>query len=575
MKRAKVRAAPENGITRKRADAFESERRKRLASHAMRLKVLTIEGEDTTGRSGGASRKIEYDDTPLGTYLSAGKLLWRPLDVGFLSDLGEYSGTLAECVQAYEVNIDGFGHKLAPIDPKHIDEPDCRAEFARLTNFFRYAFLDGSFVDFRRRLRRDLEFTGNAYIEVIRHPDTGLIDGFEHIPARDVWIGVLSKTRYSVKQKRLMMQPDGSYKLDTIACQRRFRTYFQSKDGGVTGVWFKDFGDPRFIDLESGDEAKTLDESMRANELIHLRLFTPRTPYGVPRYISQVLTIFGERAADEINYTTLKNNNIPSMMLLVSNGLLTEGTINRLQDFSNEQRAGKKDYSRFLLVEAEGDIEGEHTNVKLDVKPLKDIQQQDELFKEYSKSNQRKLRAIFRLPELFVGAGEDFNKSTATVARKLAEEQVFAPEREEFDRFINRSILPELDARFFVFKSNTPNVTDDEDLIKVLQVAEKTGALTPRLARMIIEDIMNASLGEFKSGDKFDPDLPFTLAMAEAVKNKAAMSVPTQVAPDTVEAVKSIFGINGMGATVEGLLEVRRAFEHALTPSTFESDLGS
>ncbi len=549
-------------VTRERADRLE-DRRKQLEERLPRLKVLTIEGEgDVVGRSG-SSRKLEPEDSRLETYLRDGKLLARPLDLEFLSELGEYSGVLYNCIQALEVNIDGFGHQLVTIDITKRDEAEVREEWARLTNFFTYAYLDGSFVDFRRKLRRDLEFTGNAFIEVIRNPATDRIDGFEHLPARDMWIGRISKERYDVKAKRLVIRADGTYALEEEKLQRRFRTYFQSRDGGVTGVWFREFNDPRSIRISDGDEAKSRADEEPTNEVIHLRHYCARSPYGLPRFVSQVLTIFGDRAADEINYTTLKQNNIPAMLILVANGMLTEGTIKRLEEFSTQHRSGKKDYSRIVVIEAEGDAEGDTTNVKVEAKSLVDTQQRDELFKEYSKSNARKLRQIFRLPPIIVGEGEDYNRATAAVSRKLAEEQVFAPEREEFDRFINRVIMPELEAKFHLFKSNSPNVTNDEDLIQVLQVAEKTGAMTPRIARQIVEEILNRVLGSFPKDGPFSPDVPFTLTMAEKVKNQAAMSVPTQVTPDVVEAIKAITG-GPAAEVVEGLMDLRRYFESTL-----------
>jgi PBSX family phage portal protein len=461
------------------------------------------------------------------------------------------------------VNIDGFGHQLVAIDPARRDEPEVKEEWARLTNFFTYAYFDGSFVDLRRKIRRDLEFTGNAFIEVIRSPSTDKIDGFEHLPARDMWIGKISKEGFEVKQKKLIVKPDGTHELDEERVQRRFRTYFQSRDAGVTGVWFREFNDPRPIRISDGDPARNQSEEEPTNEVIHLRHYCARSPYGLPRYVSQVLTIFGDRAAEEINYTTLKQNNIPAMLILVANGMLTEGTIKRLEEFSTQHRAGKKDYSRIVVIEAEGDAEGDTTNVKVEAKSLVDTQQRDELFKEYTKSNSRKLRQIFRLPPIIIGEGEDYSRATAVVARKLAEEQVFAPEREEFDRFINRIIMPELGAKFHLFKSHSPNVTNDEDLIQVLQVAEKTGAMTPRIARQIVEEILNRVLGSFPKDGPFSPDVPFTLTMAEKVKNQAAMSVPTQVTPDVVEAIKAITG-GPAAEVVEGLMELRKYFETTL-----------
>jgi len=63
--------------------------------------------------------------------------------------------------------------------------------------------------------------------------------------------------------------------------------------------------------------------------------------------------------------------------------------------------------------------------------------------------------------------------------------------------------------------------------------AEKTGGMTPRIARVLLEDILGIELPEFS--DKVDPDVPFSLIMAEAVKNKADTTEPGQ----QVTAIKS------------------------------------
>jgi capsid portal protein len=249
------------------------------------------------------------------------------------------------------------------------------------------------------------------------------------------------------------------------------------------------------------------------------------------------LAVFGDRASEEVNYNTLKNNNIPSMLLLVSNGQLTEASINRIKDFVASQIQGGDNYSKFLLLEAEGEEEGEDGGqVKIDVKPLTDTQHKDSLFQHYSKNNQDKIRRAFRLPPILVGRSDDYTRSTADTARKLADEQVFAPERSEYDTWINRRIFPEMGITHWKYKSNSPNTTDNTELVKILGGAEKTGGMTPRIARMMLEDILGQELPEFPADFEGKVDLPFSLLMAEAVKNKADPTEPGQ----QVTALKSL-----------------------------------
>jgi len=247
----------------------------------------------------------------------------------------------------------------------------------------------------------------------------------------------------------------------------------------------------------------------------------------MPRYIGNLLSIFGDRAAEEINFITFKNNNIPSMVIAVSNGQLTEATIDRVKEFVESQIQGSDNYSKFLLLEAEGAEEGEDgSQVKMEIKPLVSEQHKDALFQEYSKNNQDKIRRLWRLPPIFVGRSDDYTRATAESSRRLADEQIFAPERDEFDAFINRQIFPSMGIMYHKFKSNSPNTTDNTQLVKILASAEKTGGMSPKIGRLILEDVLNSELPGFP--DEFDPDVPFSLTMAEAVKNQADPSEPGQ-----------------------------------------------
>jgi len=60
--------------------------------------------------------------------------------------------------------------------------------------------------------------------------------------------------------------------------------------------------------------------------------------------------------------------------------------------------------------------------------------------------------------------------------------------------------------------------------VKMVSTIEKTGALTPNEARIIMGDVLNKE-PKLYDRDKvpFDPDIPFSLTMAEAVKGIAAL----------------------------------------------------
>jgi len=403
-----------------------------------------------------------------------------------------------------------------------------------------------SFPKFRRKLRRDLELTGNAYFEVVRDVKNA-IQSFTHIPSYQMRLGQIEEESNIVTRPILELKEDLSVDIVNLKEYRRFRKYVQSKSimkqnmsviYGNKIRWFKEFGDERIYNNETGELAdKELPIEKRATEIIHLTIYSARSSYGLPRYIGNLLSIYGDRASEEINFVTFRNNNIPSMMVMVSNGQLTEGSIDRLTSFVESTIQGSSNYSKFIVLEAEGGEEGEEGNqVKLDVKPLSSEQNRDALFQNYSKNNQDKIRRVWRLPPIFLGKTDDYSRTTADSSRRLADEQVFAPERDEFDNLINRILFPYMRIRYHKFKSNSPNTTDNTQLVQILSSAEKTGGMTPRIARALLEDILGTELPEFV--DYFDADVPFSLTMAEAVKNKADPTEPGQ----QVTALKNILG---------------------------------
>ena len=525
------------------------------AMSTMRVKARVIDlGEMAVKKAAGTEpgKSTKLPDDPFHDLTSQGKLIEPPFDLLTLAMLLEHNTELGQCVEAMEVNIEAFGHRYIPrvkavpgvkIPPKL--ENQVKSEKIHLINFFAYATKD-SFIQFRRKLRKDLESTGNAYFEVIR--DTkGEIQQFVHLPSYQIRLGRTSDQMYKVDRKVLELQGNDSVKVVSIKEWRRFRLYAQSKAlqrrnlqilAGHKTRWYKELGDPRVVDNETGKvlsdedgvalEGKKLPtKDKQANEIVHFDIYSSRSPYGLPRYIGNLLSIFGDRAAEEINFITLRNNNIPSMIVAVSNGQLTEGSIERIVSFAESQIQGFDNYSKFLILEAEGLMEGEDgSQIKLDIKPLTGSQTRDALFQEYSKNNQDKIRRCFRLPPILVGRSDDYSRATAEASRQLADEQIFAPERDEFDALMNRILFPDMGIVYHQFKSNSPNTTDNQQLVKILAGAEKTGGMTPRIARAMLENILGTELPDFPS--EFDADFPFSLTMAEAVKNQADASEPGQ-----------------------------------------------
>ena len=472
--------------------------------------------------------------------LIQGKYIAPPYPPMVLSKLIENSSVLGPCIEAMEINVESFGYRIAPAKPDLIKGKEeaviteLLEEKYRAELFFEECGNEYSFTKLRRLTRKDLELTGNAYWEIIEtRPGSQEIDWMNLLPAYTVRLGKVDPALVQVTYKKRIW--DGK-KVTYVnrPVQRRFRKFVQVREGNDEPIWFKEWGDPRPMKWRTGEflkEGEKLKDEDAANSILHFRLDCFYSPYGLPRFMGNLFALFGARSAESVNFFTLSNNNIPSMILAVSNGVLTDGTITRLKEFVNTQIKGKSNYSKFLILEAEPVMEGvrEPGAMKIDIKPLTSDQIQDAMFVNYDKNSRAKIRESWRLPGLFIGETEGVNRATADALRTMTDEQVFNPERIDMDSIINQKILPYVTSvgiPNWRFRSNTPNITSDDDLVRLLSAGERTGGLTPEIARRLMEMILGEELGEIDPST-LPPDVPFTLTVAREAKNTAPVNMGT------------------------------------------------
>ena len=488
---------------------FETRRKKRILAIPIR-KELSESPQ---------SRAMDLD--PWAGLADTWGVIAPPFDLLNLTIIPEHSPHLPQMIEAMEVNVDGLGYTLKPLIPLSENTPhevvsEVADEGTRLRTFFRYCWQDGTFTRLRRLTRADYEKTGNAYWEILRSPTTGQIDGFEWCPSYTMRLTKRSDQPIPYVERRLISTPGQGIQWEEKPKAKRFRRYVQERSGIF--VYFKEFGDPRRMNYKTG-EYETADRpvplDMLATEIFHWRLWSTRTPYGLPRWIGNILSVLGTRSAEEVNYRTLKSNNVPSYLLLVSGGSIDRSTEQRIADYIETQVSGQGNFSQMLIIEAEParDVLGETSQVKLEAIPMVQGQVKDQLFQEYTKNNGTSTRSAFRLPPIYIGLTEDYSRATADTSRTIAEEQVFGPERSEFDESMNRWIMPSLDAKWHSFVTRSPSVTNDADMIRILGSAERTGGLTPRISREVMGDVLNRDLVDMPWPKGIDPDMPHSITL--------------------------------------------------------------
>lgn len=406
----------------------------------------------------------------------------------------EYSTILQQCVETYKRNIPGFGAEIIyTVDEE--ETPEMIKQYEQMKEILEFFNFDRSFEDVWGEAIEDREKCGNGYIEIIRD-GRGLPAGGENVDPTYVRTTTLQDP-IPVTYTRLTK--DGrkiEYKR-----QKRFRKYVQMI--GHKKVWFKQFGDPRFMNYETGEYTDKHNGDKEANELIHLKIGDG--PYGVPRWIGQLIHMYGARKAEELNYNYFDNGRHTPAAVVVSNGILTDESLTQLQEYANSVQ-GVDNAHKFLILEAEGIEDGilpgeDRQGVKVDIKPLAEILQHDALFLEYDEKSREKVQSSFRLPDIYVGRSKDFNRATADTARQVTEEQVFAPERGSLEFIINNMLFKEYELNLVKVRFKSPEISNAEDQAVLLQVLKDIGTVAPNDTRDLLGKIVGKDL------DPFDEEL--------------------------------------------------------------------
>ncbi len=402
---------------------------------------------------------------------------------GVLYTLASQNNTLYQCIEAMEVNIDGTGHYIKLKEGEEEDEEERK----RLENFFAEPFPGKSMIEIRRACRRDLETTGNAYMEVIRNAadEIMMINYLEATTMRLVRLGD------AIEADKVIIR-DG--KPTTVRIRTRERRFVQLVNGKK--LYFKEYGASRDLDRNTGEWAPPgvrLPIDQRASEVLHLiGNKEPKTPYGAPRWINQLPSVLGSRKAEEHNLEFFDGGGIPPVLVIVQGGTLGEDVKNDLKN----HLSGKSNKHRAAVVEAistSGSLDSAGT-VQVRVERFGSERQQDSMFQSYDKTCSENIRTAFRLPPLFIGKSGDMNFATAYTSYMVAEAQVFFPERDEFDSVINTKLVRGLGATKYEFKSLPMTLVDVQNQLKAIDMAHSDGLVSGKSMVKMLNDITGLTM---------------------------------------------------------------------------------
>lgn len=432
--------------------------------------------------TGGASHQAA--DPQLKRGQSESKVLTPPYDSEKIAELVNKSSILPQCIAAMVAGCE----REYILDPRNDDGSGDKAEWDNLDQFFTFIDPEGrdSFRRIREKTRIDYETFGYAAWEMVRNAVGDLI-GIRHVQINTLRLTPIGATLVETTVRRLV---GGEIKEEKVF--RRFRRYMQEVAGQK--IWFKEWGDPRGMDYTSGEFTENVAPGEAATEILWFGQYNPSSPYGSPRWVGTSFEVAGVRAASECNYSYFDGNAIPAAAIMVSGGTLGEDAVDTIREFieGNVQKRGGANSVLILEavpqgVDASVGFDGKMPQTKIEIKSLRDVQQNDAQFLNYTKECKTAIRSTFRLPPLLVGLSEDYTLATAKESIQQAEDTVFAPERQAFDFVMNRILVQEFSIKTWLFKTKSIDVSDPTELGNLLRLGSDTAALTPNEIRQVLQ----------------------------------------------------------------------------------------
>ncbi|MCD8216701.1 MAG: phage portal protein [Clostridiales bacterium] len=458
---------------------------------------------------------------------NASDWIQHPYDMRGLREMVKNSTILPQCINAYKNNIAGFGIGVRYIDDAE-ETPEMKAEFDRMEELIELLTVEQDTKEIFEDVIEARETFGVAYLEVVRNFG-GEVDQVDFI--KD------TPTMYMTKPLEPYIETEFYHHGKTLKRKKKFRKYRQEL--GTKTIYFKEFGDPRIMDKRNGryiDEDESLEIVHQANEIMEFAIGTK--PYGEVRWIGQVLGIDGCRRAEQLNNNYFINGRHTPLMIMIQNGTLTDESFQKLNHYMNDIK-GEAGQHAFIVLESEStDARTDFDNTEkptIEIKDLASILQKDELFQEYQENGRRRVQSAFNLPDLYVAYTTDFNRATAQTAQEVTEKQVFQPERKSLAWAINNRLLNAYQFQYVEAYFLDPDISNPDDMYKVLTVGNNAGGLTPNMAKGIISDALGIPAEDYPVNQEEADwgDLPLSMqksSSGDADISQLAMSMGQQIA---------------------------------------------
>ncbi len=458
--------------------------KKRHSGHAMHIEMLKADLSYTNTSK--QLEEFEYNDC-----------LQPPIEPRRLLEIVEQSETLGSIINIMATNIALHGYHIITranvnVDNKNKAQMDAiQAEQQQLEEIFKYFNLTETFPQILYKAVVDYYSIGYATIEILRD-NLGRIAGGEYAQAVNFRIASNTDHYAEVKLKRTV-----SGKPTTVIVPKRFRKFLQQISSGEMR-YFKEFGDPRHLDYETGKYSEK-PVAKEATEIMFLTSHNPANAYGMPCWTGCLVDILATRKASETNLDYFINGRMNPYAILVKGGMLSEASVESIK-----RNKGVNSANSIFLIEAFAEkadnqvFDGAMQDVDIKIQSLVEMNQKDAHFVTLQNNTDAKIAASFGIPPILRGKSSDYTRATATEARLITEEQVFKPMRDNISSNLNMVLEYELNLEYTEFSLKSPKIADYEVLAKTLTPFIDSGTISPNMLISTLSDILGIELSEYE-----------------------------------------------------------------------------
>ena len=437
------------------------------------------------------SRQREED--PYASYYTDGHILKPPYDFSFLYQLYEESDALQTNVQVMIKNVVGMGYTYTYLgeDRNKIPEKD-NSDKTKLDNFFNECNEEESWIEIASRGREDYEVLGCQAIEVIRDYGNEVALTYHH-PFELIRLCILTNEDYLEREVSIMRNG----KRVTIPVVRPFRKFVKRTPLGKLR-FYKTLGDPRPL-LWDGTYGIPTPNNPLASEILYFYNHFGSNAYGMPRWIGSTFDIAGRRDAQALNWDLLRSQGISPMAIMVE-GRLTDESWDEIYNMIMGAK-GVENFNKIWVLQVNPipTAIGAKGSANIRIENMTSMQRSDEMFTRYMESTKNNIRESFRNPPGFVGDASSYSYGSMQVSKIIGEEQVFGPERNLWDRRVNKKILQEAFGIYnWRYKSKGAEVSGAEEIRNAIATLTNTGAISINNAIQLANDALGRDFSEYK-----------------------------------------------------------------------------